>query len=100
MILFPELFDVTTIIRYKTLPQLEQGKNNASLVDRSQVTITVHARNNALGLPIFLEDGSVVSANVGVDVEECSPYIGRCDWQAENMILGNNSSAPFTSTGN
>ena len=40
-----------------------------------------------------------LGTSVGVDVEECYPYIAACKWQAKNMVLMYSESAPIITPG-
>ncbi|XP_069681402.1 uncharacterized protein [Periplaneta americana] len=81
-----EVFDVTTICRYVEEPAVTNGNGSrTSYSDR--VTIDIHARNNALSLPFFSPNGTVIEPNIGIDIEKCVPSITKnSNWKEKNFM--------------
>ncbi|XP_069681546.1 uncharacterized protein [Periplaneta americana] len=82
-------FDVTTILRYdRRGPGIFIGNRIfESPSDFTPDLITVHARNDAYGLPFLLRDGTVHDANVGIDMQPCNMHTADCSWEPSNFTI-------------
>ncbi|XP_069681553.1 tenascin-R-like isoform X2 [Periplaneta americana] len=90
-----EVFDVTTICRYVENPTIQ---NHTSYSDR--VTIDVHARNNAVSLPLLSPNGTLIEPNIGINIEKCMPSINQeCSWKINNFALSYAEKSALLKTG-
>ncbi|XP_069681400.1 uncharacterized protein [Periplaneta americana] len=93
-----ENFDVTTICRYIENPAVETD-DGATISYSDRVSIDVHSRNNALGLPFISQNGTIIEPNIGVDIEKCMPSIAKeCSWKATNFAIDYSEKPPLLNT--